>query len=265
MKNLFFASFMFATMFVGAQVTINSTNIIGADEPVVSSVDSISPAFDLLGAGNQSWDFTTLVEDRTDTAMFVDAAGTPYDSDFPTANLESDDGNVFYYVLKDNSKVTAVGIAGDFIGSGVNHILHFLPNGQKLIFFPMTYQDNDSSGYYYDITVDADEVGASAYGDSVRNKHIEFQLDTVDAYGQVDIPNASFDCIREKSIICKIDSNWIHNQLYGGWALSPFNGVVYDTTYTYTWYSDDPLTKFSVASVDYNPNTNQPLDTTDFS
>ena len=262
MKNLFFASFMLAVMFSGAQVTINSTNIIGADEPVVSSVDTVPPAFDLLGAGNQSWDFTTLAEDRIDTAMFVDAAGTPYAADFPTANLESDDGSIFYYVIKDNSRVTAVGLEGDFIGSGVNHVLHFLPNGQQLIFSPMTYQDNDSSSYYYDLTIDANEVGAGSYGDSIRSKHIESQFDTVDAYGQVDIPNASFDCIREKSVVYKIDSIWIHNQILNQWM---FYQAIQDTTYTYNWYSDDPLARFSVASVDFNPNTNQPLDTTDFS
>ncbi len=262
MKKLFFANFMLVVMIASAQVTINSTNIIGANELAISSVDTIPPAFDLLGAGNQLWDFTTLVEDRVDTVMFEDAAGTPYDSEFPTANLVSEDGSVFYYALKDNSKVSAVGIAGDFVGSGVAHILHFLPNGQQLIFFPMTYQDNDSSGFFYDMTIDANEVGAGTYGDSVRTKHVETQFDTVDAYGQVDISNASFDCIREKSVIYKIDSTWIHNQLLNQWI---FFQAMQDTSYIYNWYSDDPLTKFSVASVDFNPNTNQPLDTTDFS
>jgi hypothetical protein len=110
--------------------------------------------------------------------------------------------------------------------------------------------------------IDANEVGAGTYGDSVRSKHIEVQFDTVDAYGQVNIPNASFDCIREKSIIYKTDSTWIHNQLLNQWI---FFQATQDTSYIYNWYSNDPLTKLAVASVDYNPSTNQPIDTTDFS
>lgn len=271
-KKLFFASFMLAVMVAGAQVTINSSNIIGANEPVLSSVDTLPPPMDLLGAGNQSWDFTKLNEDRIDTNKFMDAAETEFASDFPNANLTSNgsnfgngngngngnNNNVLSYISKNDTGLVTLGIAGDLFGSGTNHVIHILPNGQQMMFFPMTYQDNNTSNYYMDFKFDGNEVGAPV--DSIRFKQIGVHFDTVDAYGQVDIPNASFDCIREKAIAQTHDSIWIYQM--GSWT---FYKERFDTTYTYNWYSDNSKTKFTVASVLFDPNDNQPVDSTAFS
>jgi hypothetical protein len=99
MKKILFANFMIIVIFATAQVTINSNNIIGVNEVAISSVDTIPPAIDLLGSGNQTWDFTMLEEDRIDSTMFTDATGTTYATEFPNANMEADDGNIFIYVL----------------------------------------------------------------------------------------------------------------------------------------------------------------------
>ncbi|MCF6185221.1 MAG: T9SS type A sorting domain-containing protein, partial [Bacteroidales bacterium] len=192
--------------------------------------------------------------------MFSDPSGTPYFSDFPTANMGTDDGNIYVYLNKDNSSIRMLGYEGDLLQTGHIYKLEYLPNGQEMIFFPMNYQDQDSTFDYYDLTIDANDVGAGTFGDSARQKLTEYTTRTVDAYGQVSIPNATFDCLRVNKQIISIDSSWIHNQILG-WQ---FYQVIQDTTYSYEWYSDDSQTKYAVASVDYNPATNQPVDSTDF-
>lgn len=259
-KNLIFTVLFLIATYGFSQVTINSNNVIGINEPVMQSVDSLPPAIDLLGAGNQTWDFTILQEHSVDTIVFSDPAGSPYVGDFPTANMMINDGTVYGYANKSDSEFVFLGAEGDMLGNGHVYTIRYLPSGRKEIFFPMTYLDSDSSYHYYDITIDANDVGLGALGDSIIMKSEEFTTRSVDAYGQVSIPNAAFDCIRENKRVIKIDTTWLHNQFLG-WQV--FNNTL-DTTYTYSWYSDDPLTKVDVASVDYDPSTNQPIDSIDF-
>jgi hypothetical protein len=88
----------------------------------------------------QNWDYSTLLNQKTDTTLFMDATGTPYTGTFPTSNLVTiDPTDTSYTYFTSNSS----GLYVDGFYSSSFH-LSYTPS-QLYLPVPFTFNDVRSS------------------------------------------------------------------------------------------------------------------------
>lgn len=91
-----------------------------------------------------TWNFTSIVPTGSEIAAFISPAGTPHASDFPAANLATNDGGTYTYIQATGSALTRLGT-----GSGGPALPYSDP--ENLYVFPFTYgvswSDNFARSY----------------------------------------------------------------------------------------------------------------------
>lgn len=170
---------------------------------------------------NVQWNFASIIPNDTVPPVvveFVDPFDTPYQAEFPDANLAETIQNLplfwSYYKLTDE-KYEVLGNAGE-IGPSVSLVKYDDP--QTIIEFPFTYNSSFSDNF----------SGQSDFGIGAIQWFFGSNTTVADGWGTIVLPSGTFtNVLRIKDIQTRTDSTSLANII----TLNK------RTTTTYLWYS----------------------------
>lgn len=218
MKKLILSfAFILSTCLMVAQITITDV-----DMPAVNDTVRLSQTIDIKGndptltGTNFTWNYAALVPaaQRLDTFFSVTSTPIAYQFFFNN-NILYPNHKASFAVKGPDIGITQVPItdvfnyvknsatAYDNVGFGSN--INSIPSSTRNIpvdreyEFPMNYNDNHISNAEFGITV----PGFGHYGQSLE------RIDTVDGWGMLTTPYGTFNCLRVKSILNKIDTTYL--------------------------------------------------------
>lgn len=179
--------FMSLTYITNAQITVTSADLPVAGLSFIIATDT--SVFPVPASGpSQTWNFATLSNVSQDTTAFINAAGTPYTAQFPTANLASFSpiDSVYSYFTSSSSGFYLNGVAdtsGSFIYSPAQM---FIPT-------PVTYNNSINSTARTEFLILDDTILVGSPGMPVD---IKFTTDVhsnflCDGHGSLTLPNAT--------------------------------------------------------------------------
>jgi hypothetical protein len=225
------------------QITITLADFASIGDTITNVHDSIVPMGTTVGGtGSQTWDYSDLQLDYTETITYVDPATTSNVGDFPVSTIATDNDQFTAYLKADSTGVVLEGIATDLLGTGTPLALVYSP-GQTIIEFPSTDGSvfTDTSAYNFQFA--GAVVGAPI--DSVGINHRSFLTSTIDAYGSVTTPSGTYQALRQFTIEITYDSLMARDPIItlGQWQLIDPNllgapNPVIDTVYNYQWYTN---------------------------
>ena len=257
-----------------AQVTVNSTYIATLGDTVIMGEDTTHAAFLDLGSavGNQVWDFTNLEEQKPDGIFLEDPSTAPLSSMYPDADFVGNDleeDSIHLFFKQTSTYLVIAGIVEyDSIG---NPVPGELDGKWRFMQFPATMGTTFESDLFTQVQsnywgVDLDSIGPHPFVDSLRAK-ISFSFyNEIDAWGEVQLPQGSYNCIRQKTVAkirssgdCFFNGEW---RPYTPLMLTFLDSVNYDTATdgSYKWWSDNASADLFVAQIDFdslgNPDSN---------
>jgi len=219
MKKIIFLTCINVLLFHFAKAQITITN---ADMPAVndtfrlSSTNNIQGLDPTLTGTNFTWDFSTLVAANQKIDTFFSVASTPLAYQFYFNNIflypnhkasyatkGPDIGipqvpitEVFNFIKNSSSAYDNVGFGSKI--AGVPSSTRNMPVDREYV-FPMTYNSNHTSNSAFGISVPT----FGYYGESME------RIDTVDGWGSLTLPNGTYNVLRVKSILNKIDTTYL--------------------------------------------------------
>lgn len=241
MKHAYPALLFVLPLSLSAQIQITSADMPMVGDVVTRYLDTL-PEFTPGGDGpDQTWDFSSALQDIEQVNTFVDPATTTNGDQFGEANLAlTTDGNNYTYIANNASQMTADGFSGDPFGDGTFNIVAPFDPVLQLHQFPRQHTTAFSSAFGFDVTVDGSDFGVY----QGRIKEVASVYDTTDAYGSITTPVGTYDCIRSRNVTIRIDS--VFAQLL---EILPMTFIFanVDTTVTYAWHAAE--TKLPVAEM----------------
>ena len=120
--------------FAQPTLTATSNTPLAGDKFVAHYLDTAGISWGASGA-SATWNFSTVIENSTDTTTFMACAATPYCDSFAGANLASYDGTDYTYVITSAAAITAIG------GHSDTNFIHF-PDPKVFMKFPFTYTNS---------------------------------------------------------------------------------------------------------------------------
>ncbi len=204
-------------------------------------VDSANVHIGSPSANSQTWNFTALHNNSTDTITFMDAATTSYASSFSNANIaftQSNSPGTYNFLNSTTSGVNA-------IGQGIDHgnITLTTPNEavilntpQTYMPFPSTLNSTFSGNCHTTIVIDTSFTYLAFNIDTVHDLHFITYSSVIDAWGTVTTPLGTFPCVRQKYTEKTIDSIYVHAALLG-WIYGTI--TIVDSTLSYRWYANN--------------------------
>jgi len=202
-KSIFFI--LLSLPFFGlGQITINSGQLPYAGLAYITASDTFINTPVPAGGMNQVWDFSSLTNDVQDTSGFINAAGTPFDFEFPASNLASHSplDSTFVYMTTNASGFYLNG--SRFYGD--TSALPFPVN--KFVFnppylfipIPFTYGSTRNSSFRFQLDFDFQGTPARL----ISNTQQTFEGD---GYGSLQLPNANYpNTLRIKTVETSFDS-----------------------------------------------------------
>lgn len=216
-KILFLPVLLLLTTVMVAQITITS-----ADMPNVNDTFRLSTTANIQGNDpkltgvNYNWNYANLVPAAQKVDTFFSVGSTPiayqlffnnsilYPAHKASYTLKGIDigipqvpiTEVFNFVKESTTAYDNVGFGSKI--NGIPSSTRNIPVDREYE-FPMNYNDNHISNSEFGITV----PGFGHYGQSMT------RTDTVDGWGSLTTPYGTFNCLRVKSILTKIDTTYI--------------------------------------------------------
>ena len=253
-----------------AQITITT-----ADMPLVNDTFRLSETNNIQGLDpeltgtNFTWDFSTLIPTTQRMDTFFSVTTTPFTYQFFFNNLflypnhkasyaltgqdigipQVSISEVFNYIKNSSSAYDNVGF-----GSNINGIPSSTQNTpvDREYNFPMNYGSNHASNSEFAISVPT----FGHYGQTLDRN------DTIDGWGSLTLPNGTYDVLRVKSILNKVDTTYLDLLGFGATIPRPeeieykwlanFKGlpllkvITNGGVVTQIEYQDDPLIVSSV-------------------
>ena len=269
MKKLSYITLLMVVLFnksLTAQITITNASFPAVGDTLNEAVDNSPAVNNGTVGGSQTWDFTALkanVLRKTAVRPVTEGANS---ADFPAANLifKSLNGNVAgteQYMKSSTSKIEYIGYSGNApanLGFKVNAV--FNPS-EILRRAPMKFFDNSVTNSALNITFPASIIPDSLLGgfkpDSIRINFKSNRVDLVDAWGKMNIPNGSFDVLREKRTNFTDTKIEVKLPIVGWFDATSFLGggaggasFGKDTTVQYHYFSNTAKEPIAVVSVD---------------
>ena len=177
------------------------------------NIQSLDP---VLTGTNYSWNFTSLIPDAQRVDTFFSVSSTPlayqfffnniilypnHKADFATRGVDIGIPQVpitevFNYIKNSSTAYDNVGFGSNI--SGIPSSTQNIPVDREYE-FPMNYNNSHIVSSAYGISV----PGFGYYGQSLT------RTDTVDGWGSLMLPNGTYNVLRVKSILNKIDTTYI--------------------------------------------------------
>lgn len=214
---------------IKAQITIDQSNMPGIGSKAVMAVDN-SGLLLPLGTGSQTWNYSTLQNDQTNSYIFVNPASTDYYRYFHASNVADSMiyASGYTYFSSTASAFSAMGFGEVTMGLSLAITIH--PAFEQ-ISLPATLGTTDGGASRGDTTI-AQNYLIYDSGRAIINIHY---TDTVDAYGTMTTPFASAEpVIRQKHYDLTVDSLMVHIH-GGGWTVYQ---ITTTRDYIYRWYTN---------------------------
>ncbi|MBL4594348.1 MAG: T9SS type A sorting domain-containing protein [Flavobacteriales bacterium] len=200
-----------------AQITITNSDMPSSGDTIrLSTTNDIQGLDPVLTGTNYSWNFSTLTPNTQRVDTFFSVSSTPFAYQFYFNNailypnhkasfaLKGIDigisqvpiTEVFNYIKNSSSAYDNVGFGANI--SGVPSSTQNIPVDREYE-FPMNYNDNHISNSEYGIAVPT----FGFYGQAME------RMDAVDGWGSLVLPNGTYNVLRVKSILNKVDTTYI--------------------------------------------------------
>ncbi|MBI1288737.1 MAG: hypothetical protein GC178_14310 [Flavobacteriales bacterium] len=234
-----------------AQISLISTDLTSIGDNILRYIDTI-PTYGPGGAGaNQTWDFSSAVNDTLNNTSVVSVGSTPYSSTFSGSTYAmTNDNNSFLYFTHNTNTMETTGAAGDLLGTGEIIEAPF-SDALTLHQFPRTYGSNFDDTYAFQ--AEADGSAFNVY--RVRLTHSGHVYDTTDAYGTLITPTGTYDALRVKST--DYTTNVIEVQISQFVPVWTNFATTQDTSVSYSWHAKEEMLAIAEYSYDSIGNPKQ--------
>ncbi len=256
MKHILLLVTALMTLSLQAQIEIESMNLNVGD--VVYLKRDITNTYDLQTSGeNLNWDISNLSAPFMDSIKPINPANTTHASLFSEANLAFSTDTLTAYISSTPEAFVMLGIAGSMQGYPV---LAKFEVPDTITKFPLNYGDSrvsEAGGETEPISVALPGIGEV----EITVHHFSKRTSECDAWGTMKTTDGTYDVLRVKEEIITIDSIFMPSPLpfmdpIFVEAYSPF-----DTTYQYSFFTNNPEIKMPLAEIKFNPETNMALST----
>ena len=248
MKKLLYLFLLFP-IFSYSQITVTSSNLPNIGDTVITAYDfgTYSPG---SSGSNQNWNLSNVSGTPEMILGFIDPLTTPYQTNFPSSNLcVKIDSATYYYLNRSVNGLAAVGV----VDSGI-----VFPYNKMLLPTPLNYLDTIINTQILDQfdTVLSPTVpyGGPLVIDSVKILFGNTDKDIVDGWGQVQLPNGTFDALRVFETTYEFDNTFyrITDTLTGfsQWIQDTSSSSFYWNESRYIWRTNDSTINWSLAEIE---------------
>lgn len=247
-KTVLFLPLAFISWAVNGQITINSNDVLDAQQYVDRAYDFSPSIVHSPGGADQTWNFGMLLN-QDDSELFGFGVASWYDGyqNFPDANLGTTDqqSGVNTFARKNNDAIDVLGVYGDLTGGGNSSAIAITPY-DRIIQFPASFGSEYNSDYSIRTSFDGSDFDLDSIVveiDVVKN--VEF-----DAWGEITTPFGTFQTIRQ--YVHEITTTNITGYLFG---FPAFQDESTEESHQYLYWTNDPISKFVVLEYTYDPIT----------
>jgi len=225
-----------------SQITVSSSDILGlVGTSLIFEEDTTGSVIVDVGSlgANQTWDFRSVgLQAQMTNVQFLVPQGTPFEADFPQSNVvekvtfpSSPGSEVYIYAEITNSSYSEL---GDGIITPDTSFIDFDIGGQVPL--PVAFNNTWTST----------RIDTSPGFPAFATISIDTSINTVDAWGTVQLPAGTFDCLR-----VRFDETEIRQSIIDGVVTS----IDTTTCIEYVWVTRD---HFLVAEASSQENDTDP-------
>ncbi|MEY3052979.1 MAG: Secretion system C-terminal sorting domain [Bacteroidota bacterium] len=254
-RTLFILTGLTACWLGGLQTATGQISILASDiDPIglqgFQSRDSFpDSSIQPGGPGQQTWDFSALKDQSSDTLTALVPAGTPFSDIYPDADIAVRRNNdLFVYLRKEDNQLQLLGITGKLLYQTftVEGSLTFDPQ-QTILAFPAVWDAGFTESVRSTIQVPGSVIGSTF--DSLRLRSHTIREVVYDAYGNLKTPAGEYETLRARETESGVDSVYI---LSGGiWF--PLQASEKDTVVYYNWWTNQGGLGFPLVQVESDP------------
>lgn len=240
-KSLLIVTALFVvTVSATAQITITTADVAVPPKIIYQANDTLPDGSINEGSSgiSQTWNMTALATGFVDTLTFLPYPWAP-NANFSSSNLVMKQGwqENYAYLTNSASGLTSQGFAGTIdVGAGPMNLEQFNTPSEILMNFPATYLTaftnnymNVTPAFYFGI-----DPGIGFTVDSVRQHSEVRKTVTVDAWGSLTTPLATFNVLRAEETIVRYDTTDAY--IFGAWNDAIITSA--DSTTGYTWWAN---------------------------
>ena len=252
MKKLLYLFLLFPFLSY-SQITVTSTNLPNIDDTVITAEDFGNYMPGASGM-SQNWNFSNAAGAPDMLLGFIDPLVTPYQTNFPASNICAKlDSATYYYLNRSVDGLAAVG----YVDQGMVY-----PYSKMLLPTPLNYLDtiiNTQILFQWDtlLVPPLPSILAGITGpytiDSVKSIYGNTDKYIVDGWGQVQLPNGTFDALRVFETSFEFDNTLlkITDTLTGlsQWVQDPNGGSISWNDSRYSWRTNDSTITWSLAEI----------------
>ncbi len=237
MKNIIsFFAIVLSSLGLQAQIQVEHIDLNVGDVIYFQMDTSL---FELQSPGeNLTWDMSNLSSPIIDSLIPIDPANTANASDFPESNMAIGNDSITAYMSATENEFVNLGVSGSMMG--YDFLIKF-QEADTMIKFPISYGDSRVS--YTRGEADIAVANVHHYG----RRSLE-----CDAWGTMTTPIGTYDVLRVREEIITLDSVFLL-----GFFNPNFSRM--DTSYKYSFYTNDISIKKALVEITFDPESNMPL------
>jgi hypothetical protein len=253
MKKLLYL-FLLLPFLSHSQIIVTSANLPNIGDTVITAEDfgNYSPG---PSGASQNWNFANVAGMPNMLLGFIDPLTTPYQSSFPSSNIcVKVDSATYHYLNRSVNGLAAVG----YVDAGMVY-----PYNKMLLPTPLNYQDtitNTQILFQWDtlLVPPLPSILAGIPGpytiDSVKSIYGNTDKYIVDGWGQVQLPNGTFDALRVFETSFEFDNAFfkLTDTITGlsQWVQDPSSGSISWNESRYSWRTNDSTITWSLAEIE---------------
>ena len=253
MKKLLYL-FLLLPFLSHSQIIVTSANLPNIGDTVITAEDfgNYSPG---ASGASQNWNFANVAGMPDMLLGFIDPLTTPYQSSFPSSNIcVKVDSATYHYLNRSVNGLAAVG----YVDAGMVY-----PYNKMLLPTPLNYQDtitNTQILFQWDtlLVPPLPSILAGIPGpytiDSIKSIYGNTDKYIVDGWGQVQLPNGTFDALRVFETSFEFDNAFfkLTDTITGlsQWVQDPNSGSISWNESRYSWRTNDSTITWSLAEIE---------------
>ncbi|HIL66625.1 MAG TPA: hypothetical protein EYG43_01915 [Flavobacteriales bacterium] len=253
MKKLLYL-FLLLPFLSYSQIIVTSANLPNIGDTVITAEDFGNYSPGAFGA-SQNWNFANVAGMPDMLLGFIDPLTTPYQSSFPSSNICAQvDSATYYYLNRSVNGLAAVG----YVDAGMVY-----PYNKMLLPTPLNYLDtitNTQILFQWD-TLLVPPLPSILVGipgpytiDSIKSIYGNTDKYIVDGWGQVQLPNGTFDALRVFETSFEFENTLfkITDTLTGlsQWIQDPASGSISWNESRYSWRTNDSTITWSLVEIE---------------
>ena len=235
--------------FLNGQIIVNSDEMYDSLGVVYESgFDTIPDASINVGtSGNSNWDFSALVAHDTFSRTVMLPTGTPFEANFPNADIVIEEDSAFVYYDLNNGDLNTIGAGAlEADGSDTIIILFDFEPQLKLFQYPIEYNSAFSN-----VSKSILQISGEAFGGFVDSIRIETTANigvVVDGFGTLTLPGDTLEALRMERRTVAFDTTFILVAGDSTWTV--FDASPADTTLAFNWVTNENGWDLPVVSIE---------------